>query len=78
MLSCADGIVTDGTIPATGRGGIPIITMRPTKLDAAFECFRDVTLALSSWTDVSPRVASPTNRLCTFATSTGFVALQSV
>jgi hypothetical protein len=28
MLSCADDIVTDGTIPATGRGGIPVITMR--------------------------------------------------
>jgi hypothetical protein len=29
ILSCADGIVTDGTIPATGRGGIPFITMNP-------------------------------------------------
>jgi hypothetical protein len=29
ILSCADGLVTDGTIPSTGRAGIPIITMQP-------------------------------------------------
>jgi hypothetical protein len=29
LLSCADNIVTDGSIPASGRGGIPRITMRP-------------------------------------------------
>jgi len=28
LLSCSDGIVTDGTIPETGRAGLPTITMR--------------------------------------------------
>lgn len=29
ILSCADGLVTDGTIPSIGRAGISIITMQP-------------------------------------------------
>jgi hypothetical protein len=28
LISCADDIVTDGTIPAKGRAGVPVITMR--------------------------------------------------
>jgi hypothetical protein len=29
LISSADDIVTDGTIPARGRSGVPVITMRP-------------------------------------------------
>jgi|GEM_PF-4435890 len=33
IFSCVDGLVTDGTIPSTGRVGIPVITMRPKTSD---------------------------------------------